>query len=173
MPNEPLLYTMSTIAAALGSAMPLLAAFALYRLQALSTYLQTDSMYLNDQLGGYGTPDDKERLVLLAASENWKEYLPEIKRVRELRPNADIGASSRARMARLPRHYEARCDVLVALWIALALTGTVLTGAVAALADSDNLSGCVAWLGSGGLILCLLSYLRLIYVSLKATARTP
>jgi hypothetical protein len=172
--QRSLLYTMTTIAESLGSAMALLAAFALYRLQALSSYLQTDSMHLNDTAKQFCTPKDLERLTWLAASENWKEYLFEIKRVHDGRPaNWDIGPSMRARLVRLPFHYETYCDVSLALWVALALTAIVITGAVVTLADSDCLSGRVAWFGVIGLILCLLSYLRLIYVSLKSPARTP
>lgn len=169
MSNDALLYTMSTVAAALGSAMALLAAFALYRLQSLSNQMQLDAEHLADTIGNFGGEEAKDRLTWLAASEDWDAYLPEMDRVRSLRADSDIGRLGRAWMGRLHANNRRRRSIGRALTVALGLTAAVMTGALGALAASETLRGCarVPWLGVAGFVICLTSYLVLIWLTLS------
>jgi hypothetical protein len=152
--------------------MALLAAFALYRLQALTKILDEDAMHLNDAFSEiFGANDaDIKNFVSLAAQQNWKKYVPEIDRVRRRRPDiSGLDARAQARMVRLPLHFRQLRCVFGALSIALVLTAIVIIGAVMALADSNSLSAHIAWDGVWGLIACLVSYVGLIITSLART----
>jgi hypothetical protein len=167
MPDNALLYTMTTIAESLGSAMALLAAFALYRLQSLSRQMEEDSRQVAEAIGGFATPEERERLAQLRAAEDWQQFITLMVEVRN-KLQGDPGINPRLWMARLPRDYQTRRAILAALSVALILTAIVMTGALFALARSNDLpaDSCLPALGVVGFVLCLASYLVLIWFAL-------
>jgi hypothetical protein len=172
--SNTLLYTMSTVAESLGSAMALLAAFALYRLQSISSQMQDDASKIVDSTGRWpdGPQSQKnfEYWTLLAGAENWGRLLPLIDEVRRQRGENEIDAPVRARINRLHTNYERGIAVRCWLWVALILTAVVMAGSVLALAHPDYLARhpCldVPKLGAHGFCLCLVSYVGLIWQSL-------
>lgn len=169
--NNALLYTMTTVAESLGSAMALLAAFALYRLQSISNEMVADSSNVADAIGLRRTPPDRERLTLLASASDWEQFLALMSELRRSLVQDSVDVAVRARMDRLPISYRHRRQIVTALCVALALTAVVMTGALTVLAaashlPADSCLGAAPWAGVVGFVLCLVSYLVLIWFAL-------
>lgn len=164
-------YTMATVAASLGSAMALLAAFTLYRLTSISVDMSADALRVADGIGGV----DRGPMLFASSLGDWDNYfrLVQTAFARYEHPERDIDVTVRAMMQRLRDHARRAHRLLRALWVALSLTAVVMTGAVVALAAADRLQRCsslgtvVPWLGVLGFVTCLISYLVLIWLALS------
>jgi hypothetical protein len=167
MPSHALVDTLSALIAALGSAITLLSAFALYRLQTLTGELDADALRINDTVGGWADEKGKDKLIILAGARRWSEYLKQLKTVRKLRGDEAAGVNGRTWMARLETNCNARRDLLVGLWVALGLTGLVMAAGLAALAGVEPIACLPAWPAVLGFLLCLVSYYALIRTSLR------
>jgi len=170
MPNS-FYYTMATVAGSLGSAMALLAAFALYRLTAIAGEMQFDSLRIAEGMGG----EDRGPMLFSASIGDWPRYLALMDRAhgRYSNPERDIDITVQALMVRLPANLRRSRMLFASLWIALALTAIVMTGAVTALAAADRLQ-CFAstapWAAVAGFVACLISYLVLIWLAQRRVA---
>lgn len=181
---ESYFVTMATVSASLGSAIALLAAFALYRLQGLATQLQSDTVHVKDTIGGMGdpaqAPRNREALTQLAATADWRGFVKCMDRVlAALPPGSDIGADGRAWVDRVRASYRQRRDLLIVLCVALVLTAAVMTGALLAIANADVLERAEMLrpqadfaaryprLAVHGFACCLGSYLVLVWAALR------
>ena len=114
-------------------------------------------------------------MLFTSSLGDWREYfrLMQQAHARYTHPERDIDVTVRALMRRLRANHHRARHLLVALWVALALTALVMTGALVALAASDRLrpTSCLAvtapWLGVAGFVACLISYLVLIRLALR------
>jgi hypothetical protein len=164
-------YTMATIAASLGSAMALLAAFALYRLTAIASEIQYDSRRIAEGIGGA----DCGPMLFSASMGNWTRYLTLMNQAhaRYNNPERNIDLTVQALIQRLRGNLLRSRRLLIALWVALILTGVVMTSAVVGLASADHLQPAsrlglgAPWLGVLGFVACLISYLVLIRLALR------
>jgi hypothetical protein len=170
--DSALLYTFSTIAQALGGAIALLAAFALYRLQMLRIEMRADEeSFLKTQFA-----KDREPWTALrkhAATENHVAFvavLTENYTEDEIRTLGLVDEATVLRLKRDVRHQERITRWLYASLIASALTilGSVIVLAlVDALQSRACLHAVVMISGPALLAACLFLYLRLITISLE------
>jgi hypothetical protein len=159
--DTALYYTFSTIAQALAAAMALLAAFAMYRLNAIEAECMGGAEVVDRIMGG--GLDLRRHFAVF----EWSKFLAALK--------ASSGSGSPISVAmtsRIERLQAASKRIKLALWVSLALTALVMGGSVAALAyvpvicSTGNARTALGF-GVALFVVCLLAYGWLIFESLR------
>jgi hypothetical protein len=163
--ENALYYTFSTIAQALAAAMTLLAAFAMYRLNAIDEESRGAAFLIESGTGG-GVPLRTHYLL-----SHWDKCIEAASsRIAATGAGPEMVAlREKIRQLRNTAHALRRV-----LWIALIATALVMTGSVEVLAYVPSI--CVAGLarqtlgwGGAGFAICLLTYCWLVWQAFRTT----
>ena len=165
--DTALYYTFSTIAQALAAAMALLAAFAMYRLSAISAECFNSAVAMEAETGG------GINVRVLATASNWAGVHDEIERRVRQHGYQHLQDEMRARLTRIQRLRNAHRRVLTALLVSLGLTAVVIATSIGVLAyvpricASGNAQGTLN-VGITATAACLLGYLWLVIEAFRA-----
>jgi hypothetical protein len=174
-----LLYLFTTIAQCLAGAIALLAAFALYRLQAVNATMSDLCELLKEVFGRAGGPGDMAKLEATRAEGRYDEFIDMganlVKAWGSNAPGAKFPSEpfSEAQLTRLRANMHQHKRVRAALVGALIATGIVMTGWIVALpfvhqmACQPDTAWTMASVGVVGFAACLVLDFWLIRVALK------
>jgi hypothetical protein len=144
--------------------MALLAAFALYRLNAIIEECLRSAQLMEGDTGG------ASNVRVLAVAGNWSGVVTEIqKRLRDQnRPPTEM----QARLTRLQLLLGAHRRVLIALCLSLGLTALVVAGSISVLAYVPTIAATCAHatltVGIAATVLCLITYLWLAFEAFRS-----
>jgi hypothetical protein len=159
--DTALYYTFSTIAQALAAAMALLAAFAMYRLGVIGGECFDSAVFMEAETGG------GIKVRVLARQSDWAGVRSEIESKVQQQAYRYLHEDMLARLARIDYLRAVHRRILIALWVSLGLTASIMACSIAVLAHVPYIySSCYGQMtldaGVVATVVCLLAYLWLL-----------